>query len=178
MEEYGGNGYYGNENIAMIFNPEEQQPPIQQPKRYLTLDTDVWINRLSWIKHHVVPTQEATNVSVFVPVKVMKELEGLKSSQNEDIRNRRKAKTALRFIMRLARQMRIKIQNNRDFYWANRRFPTRALADNNIIESVLILKRRGLDVMMSTMDDGMEILCHGNDFELIEPGRFYPPNYG
>ena len=179
MEEYGENGYYENQNVAMVFDPGDQQPPIEQPKRYLTLDTNVWINRYSWIKHRVVQTQENHNVSLFVPVKVLRELEGLKSPQNEDIWTMRKAKNALRFILRLARQKRIKIQNNREFYLVNRRFPTRDLADNNIIESVLILKRRGLDVAMSTMDVGMKILCYANGIDLIEPGGpNYPKNHG
>ena len=33
MEEYGGNGYYANQNVAMVFNPGEQHPPVEQPKR-------------------------------------------------------------------------------------------------------------------------------------------------
>ena len=140
------------------------QHPNIESRRYLTPDTNVWLHHLVWIHQF---KEDSIGNYIYVPQKVSHELTGLKRSDNDVIRS--KAIEATGYILKWVKEDKIIVQDNEDFKLANKDFSTYKLSDNNIVESVLILKRRGLDIVMSTIDDGMKILCHGNGIELFDP---------
>ena len=156
-----GKGY---DTIFMVLSDDQQHPPDKESRRYLTPDTNVWLHRLAWVHQF---KEESNRNYIFVPQKVSHELTGLKRSDNDVIRS--KAIEATGYILKWVKEDKIIVQDNEDFKLANKDFSTYKLSDNNIVESVLILKRRGLDIVMSTIDDGMKILCHGNGIELFDP---------
>ena len=155
-----GKGY---DTIFMVLS-DDQHPPDKESRRYLTPDTNVWLHRLAWVHQF---KEESNRNYIFMPQKVSHELTGLKRSDNDVIRS--KAIEATGYILKWVKEDKIMVQDNEDFKLSNKDFSTKQLSDNNIVESVLILKRRGVDIAMSTMDDGMKILCHGNGIELFDP---------
>ena len=153
--------------VEVVFG-QDQVPS----KVYVLTDSNIWLQRMDVIKR----LEQERKVVMVVPNKVEQEIRGLKNSQNENTRER--AIFAHYELMRLVNDARHQREDQRtimgqhqdDYKLVKKEFPARPEADNQIVESALILKRRGLNVKMATLDQGMDWLCFGSGIELYELG--------
>ena len=157
-------------DVEVTFNPNDRA---QVPRKlYIFADTNIWLQRGDVIDRLV----QEEKVVVVVPNKVEQEIRGLKSSENEDTKQR--ATYAYNELIRLVNDARYQREEQRkimgqhldDYIQVKNEFPNRSQADHQIIMSALILQRRGLNVKIATLDNGMNYLCFCNGIELYEVG--------
>ena len=166
------------ENRDQIPNDEIiQQEQEYQRKTYVIMDTNILLQRLGHVDDLIRDRRFLRSHILFITTKVLKELERLQQCRHENLS--RLARETLAYLDATTEEwhgIRIISQHNDDFEIANRAFPTRRLADNQIIKSALMLQERGILTKMWTQDRGMKIQCRGSGIALFNPDLCNVPN--
>jgi len=179
QEVFGSNEPRIEENRDQIANDEIiQQEQEYQRKTYVIMDTNILLQKLGYVDRLIRDRRFLRNHILFITTKVLKELEGLQHCRDENLS--RLARETLTYLDATTEEwhgIRIISQHNDDFEIANRAFPTRRLADNQIIKSALMLQERGILTKIWTQDRGMKIQCRGSGIALFKPDLCNVPNH-
>jgi len=152
-----------------------------QSKTYVIFDTTILLGNLESVDRLIHNYGFFRNHLFFLTSTVIKELEILQQSGADNLsRLARETLTYLDLVTEVTEWWhgdRIIVQHNDDFESANRAFPNRQLASNQIIKSALLLQERGISTKMWTLNRGMKLQCRGSGIGLFNPDHCNVPNH-
>ena len=149
-----------------------------QSKTYVIVDITVLLGNLESVDRLIHNEGFFRNYLFFLTTTVIKELERLQQSRADNLsRLARETLAYLDVATEWWHGDRIIVQHNDDFEIANRAFPNRQLASNQIIKSALLLQERGISTKMWTVNRGMKLQCRGSGIGLFNPDHCNVPNH-